>query len=219
MRNRQLNLLEKTRIEKGLTQARVAELIGLTQSTYLRIEKEVHKPRDSKTLSKICAVLELDEQKMFEKFKMEKPKLAYVHGNGEMPLFNDIKDEKVIVNEFEQLEYLNVLRIFDIKNIYAISFPNDNFTPRFKKAERVIAAPNQKIDIGDYVLLWEDKIIEEYIGIEVKNTLERWTTPAVLRSQTKDEIVVDLSLKNNPKKLTIKRDQLSRIDKIISCLY
>ena len=71
-------------------------------------------------------------------------------------------------------------------------------------------------------LNWKSDIyifIEEYIGIEVKNTLERWTTPAVLRSQTKDEIVVDLSLKNNPKKLTIKRDQLSRIDKIISCLY
>ena len=71
-------------------------------------------------------------------------------------------------------------------------------------------------------LNWKSDIyifIEEYIGIEVKNTNSRSTTPAVLRSQTKDEIVVDLSLENNPKKLTIKRDQLSRIDKIICGLY
>lgn len=57
--------LKKIRIEKKLTQQQVAEMAGITQSTYSRLENGVGVPTPE-TCKKIAAVLGFDWWELFE---------------------------------------------------------------------------------------------------------------------------------------------------------
>ncbi len=51
--------LRKIRLEKGLSQAEVANSIGLNQSTYSRIESDLHEPK-ARVLIKIAKYYQVD---------------------------------------------------------------------------------------------------------------------------------------------------------------
>ena len=63
--NRTGEYLYKARVRKGLTQAQLAELIGLQFSVYYKIESgQRMMPMDS--LDLLCSILDLDRQTMID---------------------------------------------------------------------------------------------------------------------------------------------------------
>ena len=174
--------IKKTRLQRGLDQQALAELVHVTSQYISHIERGKRVPSE-KTLEKIAKALKLNPQGLIQSlYRHIKPSVYEAFLRPDPEMFSLVgryipgHDRKYLMDTTDAtgrgnvVAYVGMLQDLRDERVHALLVRGDSMAPRFEDGDIIIASASLEIKSGDLVVLSLKNGVCFFRRIRFKNT-------------------------------------------------